>query len=60
MKYVHLFTFQTGNSTVTYSVKSNHQIISIQRFDELVSSSNLDNNSSPLINHTVFLNEENN
>jgi len=58
MKYIHLFTFQTDNSTVTYSVKSNHQILSIQRFDELVSSSNLDEKSSPLISHTVFLNED--
>lgn len=60
MKYVHVFTFQTNNNTVTYSVKSNHQIISIQRFNELVSNSNIDEKSSPLINHTVFLNEENN
>ena len=60
MKYIHMLTFETASKTLVYTVKSENRILPINTFYELVEQYGLDVNKTVLINHTVFLNEENN
>ena len=60
MKYIHMLTFQTVSKTVVYTVKSENRILPINEVYELMEQYGLDVNETVLINHTVFLNEENN
>ena len=60
MKYIHMLTFQTVSKTLVYTVKSENRILSINELYELVEQYGLDIKNIALINHTVFLNEENN
>ena len=59
MKYIHLFTFQFPTQIATYTFKSENRLLSFANLEQLADEQNIDLSTNVLINHTVFLNEEN-
>ena len=60
MKYIHLFTFQFPTKIATYTFTSENRVLSFANLEQLADEQNIDLSTDVLLNHTVFLNEENN
>lgn len=60
MKYIHMFTFQFATKMVSYVIHSENRILPFTQLEKLADEQNIDLATNILINHTVFLNEENN
>ena len=59
MKYIHIFTFQFATKLATYTFRSENRVLSFSALERLADEQNINLSTDILINHTVFLNEEN-
>lgn len=54
--YIHLFTFDTGRTTVSYTIESNHDVIEFISFDLMRQKVEREQKAKnvALIHHSVF------